>query len=225
MASYDEKILDSYWQVWFADYAGKYPEFAEDGTPRPAPQDLKPYLVGTKDLLRSNFGYWDERFELGEDSAIFWTTHRDVELIDESNWHTVIKRLNEAGFVEDEHYFILHCSHWLVGWMDHLVVKVDQYPVIDKLIEWRRYVEDRYLVLDDDDHSAREYRDSLAGLQNCLPLYHQRTARFPKNVDYAVEKLYDELSREGRYDMPYLFPQEKIDELCKQWGWMYKRAK
>ena len=79
-------------------------------------------------------------------------TNRDAEIITQSNHEYVLKELRK---VSGKSVQIMQCSHWAVGWCDHIMVKTTATQTMEKLYElYKRY--DDYPILDEDDVTRRE---------------------------------------------------------------------
>jgi hypothetical protein len=90
--------------------------------------------------------------------------HRDSDILEVSNYETIKKDL-ESRFPDDIEE--LHDSHFLVGWMDTLCVRVyeiemERYKVFTDAFkaayEWKLKLDD-YPVADEEDYSKREWED------------------------------------------------------------------
>lgn len=83
---------------------------------------------------------------------------RDSSILEESNYHVLMGLLKSRTDLEGM-WEITGCSHWAVGWVDHL-----SYQVVDdngQPTAMHRFVEewfedrDNYIVADDSDYSER----------------------------------------------------------------------
>ena len=95
---------------------------------------------------------------LGETWAFTLARHRDSDTLAESNWHVIETDMHER-FRDDVE--IVHCSHWVVGWIEHLAVRLltEDGALTEAghaILEWKEQL-DGYPVADDDDFSAREH--------------------------------------------------------------------
>jgi hypothetical protein len=68
--------------------------------------------------------YWGAQTELvNEGWGGITGIHRDSDLLDESNYETILKILDEK-YEKYEDWRVESASHWAVGWMDTLMVRV-----------------------------------------------------------------------------------------------------
>lgn len=121
----------------------------------------------------SDFGYF------GGDPAMFdtWSLgpvirHRDSGLLDQSNAEALEAHLKSDASL-DADWRISGCSHWAVGWVDHLsfrVVEDDRATptrIARVLKAWFDALDD-YPVADEDDYSKREYEALLENFERAL---------------------------------------------------------
>jgi hypothetical protein len=114
---------------------------------------MKPVLVNY--LTIPDFGTHDVRLrDLGWHVATIGTTHRDADTVTHSNHRTLVKILSEID-PDEEFHGLMHCGHWAVGWMDHIVVDPKHSPLVAKLQKCAKALEE-YPILSEDDHSALE---------------------------------------------------------------------
>lgn len=85
-------------------------------------------------------------------------THRDADLVTESNHAYVLKELRK---VSGKSVQIMQCSHWAVGYCDHIMVRTTATKTMERLYELYERSED-YAVLDDEDFSRRECEQAAA---------------------------------------------------------------
>lgn len=95
--------------------------------------------------------------------------HRDSSLLDESNADALIKHLESDPTLADD-WCVKRCSHWAVGWVDHLsfrAVEADGAPtrIFRVLMEWNALLSN-YPVADDEDFSRREYAATIANIES-----------------------------------------------------------
>jgi hypothetical protein len=79
-------------------------------------------------------------------------TNRDADLLTQSNHEYVLRELRK---VSGKSVQIMQCSHWAVGWCDHIMVRTTATKTMEKLYEIYERSES-YAVLDDDDFCRRE---------------------------------------------------------------------
>lgn len=84
-------------------------------------------------------------------TATLYGHHRDSDIISESNWDFLVRKL-----ADDEHVYITREGHWAVGWVEFIRVKP---TATDETKAWcedqLRRLKD-YPILDEDDVSERE---------------------------------------------------------------------
>lgn len=115
-----------------------------------------------------SFAYRGE-LPIGETWAFTISRHRDSEILGISNFE-VIRADLEKRFPDDCE--VVHCSHWAVGWIDHLAVRMlddvgEVTPAGIAAIDWAGVLEN-YPVASDEDLSAREYDATLDGIGQAL---------------------------------------------------------
>lgn len=99
-----------------------------------------------------SFGTSDERLtDRGWRVARIGTTHRDADALTQSNHRVLMRELAKADPGEDAHG-VMHCSHWAVGWMDHIVVDPANAAVMKVIRDCAKRIDD-YPVLDEFDYS------------------------------------------------------------------------
>lgn len=103
--------------------------------------------------------------------------HRDADLMDKSNARFIKAVFEEAFGPESEEcdpptgkWAIITCSHWAVGWVEHLAFEVltpegNVSPALEKWLEIEKQMEN-YPVLDEDDYSEREWEAVEENLAN-----------------------------------------------------------
>jgi hypothetical protein len=78
---------------------------------------------------------------------------RDSDALDRSNFETLQKLLDDQGVEYEVHRF----GHWGPGWIEIVLVHPDGTDHIDEI---RRRLDD-YPILDENDHSEREWNDAI----------------------------------------------------------------
>lgn len=102
-----------------------------------------------------SFATSDDRLrDLGWEIALIGSVHRDSDPIDQSN-HRVLVRELESVDPDQLHHGVMHCNHWAVGWIDHVLVDTDN-PQVMQIIEDCTAALSDYPILSDDDHSELE---------------------------------------------------------------------
>lgn len=109
---------------------------------------------------------------IGTTHALTIGVHRDSDVIERSNWEVISKDMTER-FGDDVH--IHGASHWAVGWIDQLAVRVYLYPhpyvgrvvspAFQAIVEWQEKLEE-YPLADESAYSEMEYEEALETLEN-----------------------------------------------------------
>ncbi len=107
-----------------------------------------------------NFGYHGD-LDLGITWAFVFDVHRDSDRLERSNWEVISKDLLKKHPKTVE---ITNCGHWLVGWVDHLTIKmVDKNGRITRagidVLDWLEKL-DQYPIADEDHYSNLEYTEN-----------------------------------------------------------------
>lgn len=156
--------------------------------------------------------------------------HRDSDLMTQSNFAYALKELRKVSYKSVE---VMHTSHCLVGWYDHLMVRVTAKKTMERLMEIVERLED-YPVLDEDDLSNREYEQACnaydswarsdvakaieeAGIERLLDGdgYYDPSDEDEETVkNLLVDNILEHDSFEGTYDMPKLI--SAIEEAFKE---------
>lgn len=108
-----------------------------------------------------SFATSDERLRSGGWMiALIGGTHRDADSVAQSNHEVLCERLTaadpEGGAGGSEHWDVLRCSHWAVGWCDHVIVDPTNEAVMRVIAECGAALAD-YPILSDDHHSTLEH--------------------------------------------------------------------
>jgi hypothetical protein len=106
----------------------------------------------------SDFGTTEERLLSGGwEMALIGGVHRDCDALDRSNAR-VLQRLLAEVDPDQTGWDIMHCSHWAVGWYDHLIVDPRHAGVMKVLTDAKEAM-DIYPALDEMDWSDLECED------------------------------------------------------------------
>lgn len=135
--------------------------------------------------------------------------HRDSKVLDESNWETMKRLLQEAGCPVDEYLgeeeepFALtwRASHWAVGWIEHMVIADDAPEAA--LIEAAEALcsLSGYPVLDEDDWTERE-------LEAVCEWWEQESLKWRIEMcQYSGESIF--AARRG-------YPPERVEERLRE---------
>lgn len=77
----------------------------------------------------------------------FMSKTRDSDPIDESNFRVALERLGGLS----ETVIVIRSNHWLVGWIEGILIHQSDYDMVYKANDIRHELEE-YPVLDDDDY-------------------------------------------------------------------------
>lgn len=109
-----------------------------------------------------DFGTSDDRIrEQGWEIALVGSVNRDSALVDRCNHRAIVAELERVD-PDQTGWGIMHCSHWAVGWIDHLLVDPTREDLIVLLGECMSALAD-YPILSDDLHSQMECEEHAAG--------------------------------------------------------------
>jgi hypothetical protein len=130
--------------------------------------------------MPSDFYTSDEN--IGTTHALTISVHRDSAVLDQSNWQ-VIKDDMVKRFPDD--VYVHGASHWAVGWLDQLAVRVYVYPhpaigrVVSPaflaILEWKDKLEE-YPIADESAYSEMEYEDAIETLENAYGVSKEQSA-------------------------------------------------
>ena len=110
---------------------------------------------------------WHDRPEDCAEWAIVYTHNRDSDLLDQSNADAIDKAL--APFLEGPDVRAEHHGHWACGWIDGYAIRVYRNGQITEAFRAYHALAARladYPILDEEDHSRREYEATLENLRN-----------------------------------------------------------
>jgi hypothetical protein len=124
---------------------------------------------------------WHRAYDLEDADAwmIWYTSHRDAGLLEQSNEQAINERLKRFAEGDDPDLVFESHSHWAVGHVDGFSVRVfnadGTTPAFQEFCQIKAEL-DAYPVLDESDYSKREYdatvenfRDELWRLRDELP--------------------------------------------------------
>jgi len=150
---------------------------------------------------------------------------RDSDILTESNYHAIVKRLESFPEYEDL-WAIEECSHWAVGWVKHLTFQVfddtgNVSPIVAVLIDIHNELCD-YPLLDEDDFSERESDAIYENVKESARYWHHSDYDLNLPEDY-VDPLYFWLSEheQSAVDDPDSWPTD--DQLFNAFtalGWL-----
>lgn len=132
----------------------------------------------------SDFGYWGD-LPLFESWGLTYNQTRDSDVLNRSNYRRLLEDARGIATAEDgdnaedpyEYVSELHCSHWLCGWVEHIVVKVLEDPEGDIVPENITHtfkfmadvclrLRDEYPVYDESDYSELETAECEAAFES-----------------------------------------------------------
>jgi len=116
------------------------------------------------------------------DYYVVYGKNRDSDALTLSNFDAITEELK--GF---DGFISVVSTHWLVGWIETIMIHKDDELGVEKAIDLCKRLED-YPVLDEEDFSDREYENSLETLNNCL-----NWAAVKDGTDIGASWLYGEL--------------------------------
>lgn len=134
----------------------------------------------------SDFGWWG-RDEMFESWGMTWSVHRDSDLLERCNWTSVINMLqNNDGVVGGAYYTfdskdweINSCSHWAVGWVEYLCVRIlededgdiceDNLTDIFKALAELKLNLEVYPILDEELYFRMEWEEMVDAIHNYGP--------------------------------------------------------
>lgn len=129
----------------------------------------------------SNFDYFGDK-PLGDTRGIApISIHRDIGLLAQSNWQCIIADLESESELSDQ-WEIMHSSHWLVGWIDQLIVQIyddngDYAPIMSWLVDVINKL-DNYPVYDDTHYYDMVFERTLENIVEAV--------RYWRHDDYEL---------------------------------------
>lgn len=124
-------------------------------------------LADTKHMLRAPGFVYTGDLDLGGTWALTFGHSRDSGLLEESNWETITKDLEERYPNDVE---VVGFGHFAVGWIEEFAVRMlDSKGRVTRAaraaLEWHDKLEN-YPVADEEDHSRREYEATILNIMN-----------------------------------------------------------
>lgn len=153
-------------------------------------------------LTRPNdFGYF------GNNDRLFKTwslgpviENRDSGLLTQSNAVAIKAALEKFPEYSDK-WELVNCSHWAVGWVNHLSFEVyddsgNESPILDVLIDIHNQLCD-YPVLDEDDYSQRESEATIENIKDACQYWRYNDLNnddlsLPENYEYTLDSWFAE---------------------------------
>jgi len=148
--------------------------------------------------------------------------NRDSGCLDLSNFQTALEMLGDESETVEVHRF----GHWACGWLEIIIVAPDS-EAQAKAQEIQDSLEN-YPVLDDDDHSKREYDASIEIIESCGATDEQSSEVFSwlgdNGIDYHPESICEKDVRNALIALEYKAECsccgefEDASEIVSQWG-------
>jgi hypothetical protein len=191
----------------------------------------KPVSSWAIDMLKKSrsipdFGYSGE-LDLGHTwSFVPISVHRDSDALQRSNFEVIYQDMVKR-FPDDTE--VTHCSHWLVGWFDHLTIRlIDdnglETAASNAIQEWLRKLDD-YPVANEEHRSNTEFQEQIETIRNA-PMSRELTVKAKRSPKSWVYRVYDYLE-EHRQTVGYVgeLSYKDIYDAGKALGYIYKSAK
>lgn len=162
----------------------------------------------------SDFGWWgfDEMFDTWGFTGI--AMHRDSDLLDISNYHSVVRDLrDDFGDDFDEHFQEVGLKHWAVGHTDNLCCRIlkeskphsmitddDVTDYFKKAVDIAISLREDYPVYDECDYSDRQWEAASDWLKECLTSSFIDVGGHVIMADDTVSEVHHWLSNDSYYD-------------------------
>lgn len=85
-----------------------------------------------------------------------FSKHRDSDVLDLSNWETVIEAMQ---MYPKQDWDIAHLTHWAVGWVEHIVYNLSNERITNYTVGMRERLAN-YPVLDEMQYSQMEWDEN-----------------------------------------------------------------
>jgi len=173
---------------------------------------------------------WHRAYDLEDADAwmIWYTSHRDAGLLEQSNEQAINKRLKPFSECDDPDLVFERHSSWLVGFIDGFSIRVFKAdgtitPVFEEFCQIKAEL-DAYPILDESDYSKREYE---ATLENYRSELWRLRYELPEGWEAEVYSWFNDNGQE-RYiensdDRGGWAPREKLIEALEALG-LYPQA-
>ncbi len=114
---------------------------------------------------------WHRKSEIADADnwAIFYTHHRDSDLLDQSNASVIEEALEPFTEADDADVVFESHSHWAVGHIDGFSIRVFRKGEITEAFKTYHELKERladYPVLDEEDYSRREVEATLENIRD-----------------------------------------------------------
>lgn len=180
-----------------SDDVNRYADYARDALSRPP-----------------DFGWWgfDEMFDTWGFTGI--SMHRDSDILEISNYHSVIRDLkSDFGDEFDEHFREVGFGHWAVGHVDQLCCQIlkrsmphsditddDVTDFFKKTIDIAISIREDYPIYDEFDYSERQWESAADWLKQCLTDSFIDVGGHVVMTDDTVGEIHYWLSNDSHYD-------------------------
>jgi hypothetical protein len=106
---------------------------------------------------------------------VFMTTHRDVDLLDESNWECIKRDIGEnpSAAQKEKGLLIVEESHWAVGWVQWMGIHETDYELLMRADDIKAALDD-YPVYDDEDYSGRQWESQMCMIEQEFSFFCNR---------------------------------------------------
>lgn len=192
-------------------------------------------LKGAAEALAGNWKEfdsfcWHRAYDLEDaDKWVIWyTSHRDAGLLEQSNEQAINERLKPFAEGDDPDLVFESHSHWAVGHVDGFSIRVFNADGITPAFgEFCRIKEelDAYPVLDESDYSKREYE---ATLENYREELWRLRDELPEGWEAEVYSYFSDSGQdefiENRDDRGGWAPREKLIEALETLGLFRQQA-
>ena len=135
------------------------------------------YYPGQNETMDSGYSYHETWCKI-------YAHNRDSDLITESNFESYQKLLDDfikehdanGDILDDYEYSIHRDSHWACGWVEFIVIPaLTSKGEVTEIFKYALSIQGRlddYPLLDDDDHSSKEYEAAIEFItDNLIPGY------------------------------------------------------
>jgi len=106
---------------------------------------------------------------------VFMTTHRDVDLLDESNWECIKQDIGEnpSAAQEEKGLLIVEESHWAVGWVQWMGIHETDTELLMRADDIKAALAD-YPVYNEEDYSRRQWESQMRMIEEEFRYFSNR---------------------------------------------------
>ncbi len=103
---------------------------------------------------------------------VVYARNRDSDLLTESNWYEIIKRLSELGIEYKQEHEIVRFGHWLCGWIEQILIPQGSLKYNLDYIQYIQAIEQiheeltMHPVLNEEDFSERQSNQYIGNLES-----------------------------------------------------------